>query len=180
MYVDTLDDTDDQADGSGIPKLGIIAACQLDGSLSFYAVPQPEELRQKTGAADGVPLYCKSTLRWQPVRNTDESGRVDKPLLKLDLPDAMCTCVEFVNSGRIICGTSTGETTVIPQLTYRLAGRMGRIRKSQEPWSRSSYVCHSIAKLTSSPASNVHQRGSVIHQIGRCRSGSTRRSQWQL
>lgn len=67
-----------QDDGSGIPKLGIIAACQLDGSLSFYAVPQPEELRQKTGAAEGATLYCEwpapNNLATAIVYRADESS----------------------------------------------------------------------------------------------------------
>lgn len=31
---------------AAIPKLGIIAASQLDGSVSFYPVPHPKILRQ--------------------------------------------------------------------------------------------------------------------------------------
>jgi hypothetical protein len=36
-------------------------------------------------------------------------GQVVKPLLRLELPDSMCNCIDWVNGGRLICGTSTGE-----------------------------------------------------------------------
>jgi hypothetical protein len=52
----------EQDDGvDGIPKLGIIAACQLDGSVSFYAVPHPKDIRQQSGAPEGQTIYCKSS-----------------------------------------------------------------------------------------------------------------------
>ena len=51
----------EQDDGvDGIPKLGTIAACQLDGSVSFYPVPHPQDIRQKTGAPEGQTIYCKA------------------------------------------------------------------------------------------------------------------------
>jgi hypothetical protein len=51
---------DDDVDG--IPKLGIIAACQLDGSVSFYAVPHPKDIRQQSGAPEGQTIYCKASF----------------------------------------------------------------------------------------------------------------------
>ena len=38
------------------------------------------------------------------------AGQVDKPLLRLELPDSMCNCIDWINGGRLICGTSTGES----------------------------------------------------------------------
>jgi transcription factor C subunit 6 len=52
--------TDRKDEGGGIPKLGIIAACQLDGSVCFYAVPQPQEIRARSGISAGATLHCKS------------------------------------------------------------------------------------------------------------------------
>jgi transcription factor C subunit 6 len=54
---------DDSVDG--IPKLGIVAACQLDGSVSFYAVPHPKDIRQKIGAPEGQTIYCKSSVAYE-------------------------------------------------------------------------------------------------------------------
>jgi len=55
-----------QDDGvDGIPKLGIVAACQLDGSVSFYAVPHPKDIRQKIGAPKGETIYCKSSVAFE-------------------------------------------------------------------------------------------------------------------
>jgi hypothetical protein len=48
------------SEGDLLPKLGIIAACHLDGSVSFYPVPQPRVLRENANAAEGGPLYCRS------------------------------------------------------------------------------------------------------------------------
>lgn len=39
-----------------IPKLGIIAAVQLDGSVSFYPVPHPKFLVSEQSIA-GQPVY---------------------------------------------------------------------------------------------------------------------------
>lgn len=97
---------------NGIPKLGILAACQLDGSVSFYAVPQPKDIRQKTGVPEGETIYCEySSLTLASILVCDwltVSGQVDKPLLRLDIPDAMCNCIDWINGGRLACGTSTG------------------------------------------------------------------------
>lgn len=52
----------EQDDGvDGIPKLGIIAACQLDGSVSFYSVPYPKDIRQQSAAPEGQTIYCKAS-----------------------------------------------------------------------------------------------------------------------
>jgi hypothetical protein len=37
------------------------------------------------------------------------AGQVGTPLLRLDVPDAMCNCIDWINGGRLVCGTSTGE-----------------------------------------------------------------------
>lgn len=47
------------ADGPGVPKLGILAAVQLDGSVSLYSVPHPRAVG-RADASSGVaqkPIY---------------------------------------------------------------------------------------------------------------------------
>ena len=57
------------------------------------------------------------------------AGSVEKPLLKLDVPDAMCCCLDWINGGRIVCGLSNGEL-MMPLgtqqiLTIRVPGILG-------------------------------------------------------
>lgn len=49
---DRVDDTE-----GTLPKLGILAAVQLDGSVSFYSIPNPAVLRQTTSAVANDPIY---------------------------------------------------------------------------------------------------------------------------
>lgn len=34
---------------------------------------------------------------------------VGSPLIKLEIADASCTTMDWINGGRIVCGTSTGK-----------------------------------------------------------------------
>ena len=46
------------SDTTGLPKLGVIAAVQLDGSVSFYSVPRPEAVRKTLSQTEtNSPLY---------------------------------------------------------------------------------------------------------------------------
>lgn len=72
------------------PKLGILAAVQLDGSVSFYSVPEPQSLRTEVGV-DG-PLYIRAA-----------------PLLKIGVPDASVTCIDWLSGSRMVTGLSNGE-----------------------------------------------------------------------
>lgn len=74
------------------PKLGIVAAVQLDGSVSFYSVPEPQTLRAE-GKADG-PLYIRTT-----------------PLLKISVPDASVTCIDWLGGTRLVTGLSNGKSS---------------------------------------------------------------------
>lgn len=47
-----------------IPKLGIIAAVQLDGSVSFYPVPHPKFLVSEQSVV-GQPVYRTSLGSYQ-------------------------------------------------------------------------------------------------------------------
>lgn len=46
-----------------IPKLGIIAAVQLDGSVSFYPVPHPKFLMSQK-SIPGQPVYRNVSQRF--------------------------------------------------------------------------------------------------------------------
>ncbi|WVF73182.1 hypothetical protein IAT40_008001 [Kwoniella sp. CBS 6097] len=81
-------------DGVKIPKLGIIAAIQLDGSLSFYAVPHPRCLESKSGR--NQPLYV----------------RLDEPLLRLEMEDSLCMSFDWVTASRVAVGLSNGHLAV--------------------------------------------------------------------
>ena len=49
------------AEGESLPKLGILAAVQLDGSISFYSVPYPQSVRATYGipTTDSAPVLCE-------------------------------------------------------------------------------------------------------------------------
>lgn len=79
----------DELDGAS-PKLGIIAAAQLDGTVSFYSVPEPQSLREEI-KAEG-PIYIRAT-----------------PLLKLSVADATVTCLDWLGGTRLATGLSNGE-----------------------------------------------------------------------
>jgi hypothetical protein len=63
-----------------------------------------------------------------------KSGQVEKPLLKLDVPDAMCCCLDWINGGRIVCGLSNGELRMSFRtqqiLTVRVPGILGYLGRS--------------------------------------------------
>ncbi|WVR00359.1 hypothetical protein IAU59_007502 [Kwoniella sp. CBS 9459] len=81
-------------DGVKIPKVGIVAAIQLDGSLSFYAVPHPRFLGSRSGP--NQPFYV----------------RLDEPLLKLEMEDSMCMSFDWVTASRVAVGLSNGHLAV--------------------------------------------------------------------
>ena len=52
----------EHVDRGRLPKLGILAAVQLDGSISFYSVPHPRILRRalgETAGGESRPLFCQ-------------------------------------------------------------------------------------------------------------------------
>ena len=68
----------DDAGNDGISKLGIIAAVQLDGSISFYVVPSPDALRSARSLQIEVsPIFGKpnpikrysATAEWSRSQN---------------------------------------------------------------------------------------------------------------
>ncbi|KIR81275.1 transcription factor C subunit 6 [Cryptococcus gattii EJB2] len=78
-----------------IPKLGIVAAVQLDGSVSFYPVPHPKFLVSEQ-SIPGQPVYL----------------HLEKPLLRLSIPDANCTTFDWLSGSRLAVGMDTGHVVV--------------------------------------------------------------------
>ncbi|WVO21103.1 uncharacterized protein IAS62_002407 [Cryptococcus decagattii] len=78
-----------------IPKLGIIAAVQLDGNVSFYPVPHPKFLVSEQ-SIPGRPVYL----------------HLQKPLLRLTIPDANCTTFDWLSGSRLAVGLDTGHVVV--------------------------------------------------------------------
>ncbi|RSH91739.1 hypothetical protein EHS25_009108 [Saitozyma podzolica] len=86
-------------DQSRIPKLGILAAVQLDGSVSLYAVPHPRVIRRILGDwAEGSdkPLFVRS----------------ETPLLRLEVADASCTTIDWVTGSKLAVGLSDGHAVI--------------------------------------------------------------------
>nr|WVH01930.1 transcription factor C subunit 6 [Naematelia aurantialba] len=83
-----------KVDSAVLPKLGILGVVQLDGSLSFYAVPHPKVIRHLRGMDDSSkrPLYVRV-----------------KPLLKIEVDDAACMCFDYVSGTRVAVGLSNGQ-----------------------------------------------------------------------
>ncbi|KLT42280.1 hypothetical protein CC85DRAFT_285684 [Cutaneotrichosporon oleaginosum] len=75
------------------PKLGIVAAVQLDGNVGFYSVPEPQALRAEVGAEG--PIYIQTTA-----------------LLKISVPDASVTCTDWLSGSRLVTGLSNGTIAV--------------------------------------------------------------------
>ncbi|OCF32212.1 hypothetical protein I316_06126 [Kwoniella heveanensis BCC8398] len=80
--------------GVPIPKLGIIAGIQLDGSVSFYAVPHPHFLG--SNSSGDQPLYL----------------RLDEPLIRLEMEDSLCMSFDWVTASRVAVGLSNGHVAV--------------------------------------------------------------------
>ncbi|KAK8853096.1 hypothetical protein IAR55_003797 [Kwoniella newhampshirensis] len=76
-----------------VPKLGILVAVQLDGTISFYPVPHPRFVKQELPSP---PIYL----------------RLDEPLLRLEVPDASCMCFDWLTGTRIAAGLSNGHVAV--------------------------------------------------------------------
>ncbi|KIR41617.1 transcription factor C subunit 6 [Cryptococcus deuterogattii 99/473] len=97
-----------------IPKLGIIAAVQLDGSVSFYPVPHPKFLVSEQ-SIPGQPVYLY----------------LQKPLLRLTIPDANCTTFDWLSGSRLAVGLDTGHVVVWD--VYNSLLHSSEPRKPQSP-----------------------------------------------
>ncbi|WRT70352.1 uncharacterized protein IL334_007350 [Kwoniella shivajii] len=114
--------------GSKIPKLGVLAAIQLDGSVSFYAVPHPRFLNHN----ETHPLYIK----------------MDVPLLRLEIPDAMAMCFDWITGSRIAVGFSNGHLAVWDVYDALRNGTTGDVLPSlYTPVSRSAVRSISVGRV---------------------------------
>ncbi|ODO10251.1 hypothetical protein I350_02480 [Cryptococcus amylolentus CBS 6273] len=91
MPIGAWDDV--RGSGEAVPKLGVLGAVQVDGSISFYAVPHPRALGQ---GESGEPLHLE----------------LDKPLYKLQLEDSMFTCFDWLSGSTIGAGLDNGSVAV--------------------------------------------------------------------
>nr|XP_019010200.1 uncharacterized protein I206_04668 [Kwoniella pini CBS 10737]OCF48981.1 hypothetical protein I206_04668 [Kwoniella pini CBS 10737] len=134
-----------------IPKLGILAAVQLDGSVSFYAVPHPRFV----GRDHGHPVYLN----------------MDKALLRLETPDAMAMCIDWMTGSKIAVGLSTGHL-----LVWDVYDAL-RIGNSEElfPSLYTSAAASAIRSLSIGriPPSEKHLGGEPIYVLTGAYDGST-------
>ncbi|KAI0647474.1 hypothetical protein C8Q79DRAFT_1068955 [Trametes meyenii] len=96
---DSLEDSDDAHEHPR--KLGVLGGTFEDGSLTFYAVPDPAAIRPSTGGPVDRPLLGKSACIKLP-----------KPLLRIELEEAMCWCFDWANSEVVAVGTTIGTIAI--------------------------------------------------------------------
>ncbi|KAI0723855.1 hypothetical protein C8T65DRAFT_627670 [Cerioporus squamosus] len=84
-----------QSSGAAPRKLGIIAGTFGDGSLTFYAVPDPFAVERPADHPENEPIYLK----------------VD-PLLRIELEETCCWSFDWANSEVVAIGCSNGNIAV--------------------------------------------------------------------
>ncbi|KAI1788392.1 hypothetical protein LXA43DRAFT_643457 [Ganoderma leucocontextum] len=89
------DPISDSNDG-GPRKLGIIGGTFEDGSLTFYAVPDPRTIQAPVGYPTDAPVYVKPS----------------KPLLRIDLEETCCWSFDWANSEVVAIGCTNGNIAV--------------------------------------------------------------------
>ncbi|KAI0748428.1 hypothetical protein C8Q80DRAFT_1171827 [Daedaleopsis nitida] len=80
----------------GPRKLGIIAGTFEDGSLTFFAVPDPATLEKPSGHAEDGPLYVK----------------LSPPLLRIEMEETCCWSFDWANSEVVAIGCTNGSIAV--------------------------------------------------------------------
>ncbi|KAI0665265.1 hypothetical protein C8Q70DRAFT_903986 [Cubamyces menziesii] len=78
------------------PKLGIIGGTFEDGSLTFYAVPDPSTIIDAVERPAGQPLLVKLT----------------EPLLRIELEETACWAFDWANSDVVAVGCTNGSIAV--------------------------------------------------------------------
>ncbi|KAJ8468928.1 hypothetical protein ONZ51_g9335 [Trametes cubensis] len=87
----------DAAGGQGpTKKLGIIGGTFEDGSLTFYAVPDPSTIIDAVERPAGQPLLVKLT----------------EPLLRIELEETACWAFDWANSDVVAVGCTNGSIAV--------------------------------------------------------------------
>ncbi|CAL1705390.1 unnamed protein product [Somion occarium] len=82
---------------SPLRKLGILAGAFEDGSISLYAISDPTDLANRTGASnDALPVFV----------------RLSEPLLRLEMEDTTPSCLDWANSDVLGVGCSNGWIAV--------------------------------------------------------------------
>lgn len=75
-----------------VRKLGLLAGTFEDGSMSIFAIPDPEDLQS---SANNGPIYVKTS-----------------PLLRFSLEETSIWCLDWANSERIAVGCTNGALAV--------------------------------------------------------------------
>ncbi|PIL24356.1 hypothetical protein GSI_14109 [Ganoderma sinense ZZ0214-1] len=84
------------ANGEKPKKLGIVGGTFEDGSLTFYAVPNPRTIHAPESHSMNAPLYVKPT----------------KPLLRIELEETCCWSFDWANSEVVAIGCTNGNIAV--------------------------------------------------------------------
>ncbi|KAL1707141.1 hypothetical protein EV121DRAFT_199826 [Schizophyllum commune] len=96
----THDSISDSMDNSSTPrKLGILAGVFEDGSVSFYVVPEPQDVKPE-GHNDDEPVFVE----------------LPEPVIRIELEEAAITSIDWANSDCLAVGTAHGTIAV-----YKLA-----------------------------------------------------------
>jgi hypothetical protein len=98
---------------SAVAKIGILAAVQLDGAVSLYAVPHPRALAAARGEdlEGGRPMYRELTEGEKAcVAQLNNAVKLDA-VLRLEMPDAAATCMDWVTGKKLAVGYSNGALT---------------------------------------------------------------------
>ncbi|OJT08897.1 Transcription factor tau subunit sfc6 [Trametes pubescens] len=77
-------------------KLGILGGTFEDGSLTFYAVPDPSTIQGVAERPPNQPLLVK----------------LSNPLLRIEFPDTSCWCFDWANSEIVAVGCTNGSIAV--------------------------------------------------------------------
>ncbi|RPD66548.1 hypothetical protein L226DRAFT_454990 [Lentinus tigrinus ALCF2SS1-7] len=89
-------------------KLGIVAGTFEDGSLTFYAVPDPSSLERPAGYPENEPVYVKLN-----------------PLLRIELEETCCWSFDWANSEVVAIGCTNGSIAVYNVAKALQAGPQG-------------------------------------------------------
>ncbi|GAA5888249.1 hypothetical protein JCM5296_000246 [Sporobolomyces johnsonii] len=78
-----------------IKQLGVLASVLTDGSVEVYAVPDPEEVRERQGKKEGEAVFVKA-----------------KRVVQLRLPDTSCVALSWGSPDVIAAGCMNGHIAV--------------------------------------------------------------------
>ncbi|CAG8561795.1 9461_t:CDS:1 [Paraglomus brasilianum] len=75
-----------------VKRLGILAGCFGDGTVRFFVIPSPDEIRRRLGKNDAETLYIK----------------FKQEIIKLSLPGILCWTLEWGGHEKVAVGCTNG------------------------------------------------------------------------